>query len=270
MRKSNILFFIILLVLIAVFIVYLVLQSNKSKDKVPVINIADDNIVVKASATYEDLMQGVTAYDEEDGDVTASIIIESISQFDTRDMSREVTYVAFDSANHVVSSKRTIRYSNYVGPTFILTEALNFTSWDEKKVLSMIRAVDMLDGDISDNISVLSSTLVDSQYGVYEFNVSVTNSAGDTSSAVLYLTTARNAKRVPKIVLSDYLIYVSKDSAFDPMIYFLDGESNSGIEDEPVSVTCETDVDTSTPGCYLVTYVSSNSAGFETYAYMTV
>ena len=51
---------------------------EESHDEPPVISCSTDKIEASINVTDEELLQGVTAYDSEDGDVTSSIVIESI------------------------------------------------------------------------------------------------------------------------------------------------------------------------------------------------
>ncbi len=269
MKKSNILILIVLIVLVALFIVYLVLQNNKSKDEAPLIHIDSESITVNTDAGYNDFMKGVTATDKEDGDVTNTILIESISPFDDN-MQRTVTYVAFDSAKHVVHAQRTLKYSNYVSPVFKLGNVSDMTKWDEKTILSKINAIDILDGDLSENITITSFESIDynDRTRLYTFNVK--NSAGDSESVDVYLTLGSTSSFVPKIVLMDNLVYLETGAVIDPMQFYNKEESGSGIDGEEINIRYNSDVDTSVPGCYHIVYNASNSNKYETYAYLTV
>lgn len=58
------------------------------------------------------LLAGVTATDAEDGDVTASLLVEGISGRND-DGTVQVTYAAFDSNHHVTKATRAVRYTDY-------------------------------------------------------------------------------------------------------------------------------------------------------------
>ena len=66
----------------------------------PVITIEEEMIEVSLKSTDEELLKGVTAHDEKDGDLTDKIIIESISRFKEKGISK-VIYAVCDSNNNV-------------------------------------------------------------------------------------------------------------------------------------------------------------------------
>lgn len=74
--------------------------------KAPVISFADEDrrLVYTEGMNEEELLEGVSAYDDVDGDVSGSILIEKISQ--TADGNVIVTYVALDSADNVAKKSR--------------------------------------------------------------------------------------------------------------------------------------------------------------------
>ena len=58
---------------------------------IPQITVEEEMMEVSLKATDEELLKGVTAYDEKDKDLTGKIIIESISGFTEKGVST-VTY----------------------------------------------------------------------------------------------------------------------------------------------------------------------------------
>ena len=80
MRNSVIIvFFVTLIAFCGVFL----LQKNQEDNTIPEITIENDFIEVSCNASDEELLKGVTATDEKDGDLTGDIIVESISRFVT-------------------------------------------------------------------------------------------------------------------------------------------------------------------------------------------
>ena len=88
--------FYILDVLLIALSVYLFLQVDRS---VPVISFSENEIVYKEGMDMEELLEGVTATDPEDGDVTDSLIVEKVSF--TAEGKAIVTYAALDESNNV-------------------------------------------------------------------------------------------------------------------------------------------------------------------------
>ena len=89
----------------------------------PEILFASDVISVPTGADDAALLAGVTATDAEDGDVTASLLVEGISGRND-DGTVQVTYAAFDSNHHVTKATRAVRYTDYTKPRFALTQPL--------------------------------------------------------------------------------------------------------------------------------------------------
>lgn len=76
----------------------------------PVINFGR-NISFSDELSEEELLHGVTAKDNVDGDVTDSIVLESVSLND-EDATVVVTYAARDSSNNVARASRILEYSS--------------------------------------------------------------------------------------------------------------------------------------------------------------
>lgn len=178
----------------ALFVLYCIFLFLKN-DSAPVISINSEpdaagvslriSVDLKGEALTNALMSGVTATDREDGDVTDSIIIESLSAFtdiDAQTHVREVVYVAFDSAKNVSKQKRLIAYTDYQKPEITADRDLIFTiGVTEAQILSHLHCIDVIDGDISNDISLRqNSTLQTSTVGVQTLEFEVTNSCGDT------------------------------------------------------------------------------------------
>lgn len=73
----------------------------------PVVTLPEKELVYTEEITEAELLDGVTAYDAVDGDVTASVLVEKISA--TADGRVIVTYAAVDSSNNVEEKSRIIK-----------------------------------------------------------------------------------------------------------------------------------------------------------------
>ena len=209
-----------LLLATAGFFTYLLREAAAKDDAAPVIVCSSSEIHVSVDASEEELLFGVTAMDAEDGDITSSVVIESISSFVEPGKSI-ITYAAFDSHNHVATASRTLYYTDYHSPRFRITDSLQFLSGTVINPLLYITAEDCIDGDISNKISMtlLESGDYISAIGVHPVEFRVTNSLGDVSSLqteiVVYERSSYNA---PSIVLSDYLVYTEPGERINPII----------------------------------------------------
>lgn len=237
MGKIKFLSFLILVISAVIFLNDVRQQNRLLDTEGPVIEIDGELLEVSIYDPEETYLTGVTATDKRDGDVTDSLVVESISEF-TEENTRIVNYAAFDSSNHVSKSFRRIRYTDYTPIHMELTQPLRFaiTTSDEDFLAGMV-ATDCLDGDISEKIMLSSdSSVTVSRAGEYPVTIQVTNSAGDTFSLpvtiTIYEQAAENA--APKLSLTDYLVYVSEGerlSAYD----YLESVTVKNISYEPVS-----------------------------------
>lgn len=104
MKKS----FIAILTLAAIGVTVLFCFIYTTEDKQgPVISVPEERITYKSGDDEEKLLEGVTARDKRDGDVTDSLRIEKI-QINEDETKATITYVAKDSKNNVTKAKRVI------------------------------------------------------------------------------------------------------------------------------------------------------------------
>lgn len=185
----------------------------------PEIAMDDKNVTISVGDDESAILEGVTATDEKDGDVTDRLVVSSMTLFTDADAAERIAVIAaFDSANNISFAKRTVTYSDYQPIQFSLSAPLRFPvgnteagAWTDEKGNYLLQATDSLDGSLSSQIQYLGMDSVDTHTeGTYSFNVRVTNSAGDTESfplSVEYYDNA-NASSVPVVELEDYLIQI--------------------------------------------------------------
>ena len=98
-------------------------KEMKKQDIVaPVITSTIDELYVDVTTGEEGLKDGLTAFDDEDGDITENIIVGTISPFKKKGVS-DVEYVVFDSSNNVGRYERTVCFENYESPKIHLSKA---------------------------------------------------------------------------------------------------------------------------------------------------
>lgn len=251
-----------ILILVALFMVILYgfnrILLYRSFDKTgPEISFDEELLEVSVKVTDEELLEGVTATDEKDGDVTDSIIIESISKL-LAGNERIVTYAAFDGDNHVGKAERRIHYTDYISPRFSLDEPLTTSlSSDMSEMLQALHAKDCIDGDISDQIVVMNVDItgLTGEEASMVCEVQVTNSSGDIVSLELPVRVdmSGTSSQFTEIELKKYLIYTKVDKKVDLKSYVKNIVSVSqSITAEDLKIS--TDLDTSKPGVYTATY----------------
>lgn len=181
------------LVVIALVIVglglYWVHRHIEANNAAPVITIEAESNEFSVTATEDDFLKDVVATDKEDGNVTESIIIEHISQIIDGNK-RTITYVAFDSSNNVKKLDRDIVYTDYKAPEIKCDKDILVGMGSSAEILSKVSAVDVIDGDISEQVKL---EINDVKYGVpgkYAAKLTVTNSSGDVATKNVVVTVA--------------------------------------------------------------------------------
>ncbi len=241
------------------------LQTDKT---IPVITVSDEVLEVSIKATNEDLLAGVSAYDEKDKDLTDRIIVESVSRFTDKGVCK-VTYAVCDSDNHIAKATRKIIYTDYVSPAFSVTGNLCFSLYESIDINPYIHVSDCIDGDISGRIITTSDNYSGSVAGAYALRATVTNSKGDYSEIDLPLIVEDRPLSAPVIELSEYLVYTSVGKTIDFKSYVVDALT---INEESIkdSVVIESTVDFSKEGTYHVHYYATDVNGYRGHSVMTV
>ena len=79
------------------------LYANQDRTA-PVISFSENEIIYTDGMEAQELLNGVSAYDEQDGDVSYSLLVEKVSR--TAEGQAVVTYAAKDASNNVAKSSR--------------------------------------------------------------------------------------------------------------------------------------------------------------------
>ena len=259
----------LVLVLAAVAVLYffqdLTNQFSSGKEP-PVLTCDSDLLEISVNDGKDAMLSGITAADDQDGDLTGQVLVTGVSQL-VGDNTAKVTYVVFDSDDNMATLTRSVRYTDYRLPRFSLEEPLIYGSAENMTLLDRLHAKDTIDGDITGNIRVsyLEST-ADPQ--ISNINVQVTNSMGDTAWLTLPVVFADDTGRWVDISLSSYLVYLEQGSSFNARSYLNRAALNgNSIGTDQVSISGE--VDTDTPGTYYVHYNCSYGSAVGT-AVLTV
>lgn len=255
---------------IAAAVGYKIYARSQSSVLPPEIHFEEGIISVPTNASDEQLLKGVTATDPEDGDVTASVIVEGMSKLVGKN-NVTVSYIAFDSQNHMARAERTVHLSDYHPPRFALKEALCFRLSNNINILKSIQANDKLDGDISGKVkyTIDDGSAYFNSVGEYEITLSVTNSLGQTVKLPLTVEITHANPNPSEVVLDKYLIYLKKGASFDAASHVV-GYTDTGVVHKGADgVSISGSVDTNTPGIYTVKY-SYGSGQFLSYTKLIV
>lgn len=273
---------------------WLTLFAGRGKDTTPpTIQCSQDTLLLSVQDDSSKLLEGLTAQDNADGDLTAAIRVASISRFASQGR-RTVEYVVFDSANNFASFSRTVQYTDYQPPRIWLDEPLRVPMNQLEKFdpSASLRAEDVLDGNISRKVRVsVNNGAYIADAGSYPITAQVSNSAGDTVTVPLEMSVIdstdpdESSKYYP--MLSQYIAYTKVGQGIDPMQFLCgvmrgsqtylfpdstaDGDTGDDGDTEGAKdknrpsagsvmgirrkdITVNNMVDVSTPGTYTVEY----------------
>lgn len=260
-----------------------VTNERMTKDKVPPeFACEEDEISVSVDAGEEELLQGVTAKDDKDGDLTGSVRIASMSHFIGKGK-RTVKYIVFDQANNAAAFSRTVLYTDYRAPRIYLSKPLRFSVGEVMgaDLTEYMTAEDCLDGDLSKQIRITRDTDYydyDMEAGSRSITVQVSNSAGDVCLIPMVVDFISSDSKAEEgmyyPVLSQYIVYTSVGKELD-LQSFLTGISNAGAEysfessdkeSEDDAITAEdvkilSSIDYSAAGVYQVEYQYTSPEG---------
>lgn len=245
---------------LTVFYGYRAFDRARTDRNPPIIHIAPQPLEISVNAPKGILLQDVTAEDDISGDVTDSIVLESIRLL-SRDGKVSVGYAAFDSAGNVSKAQREVQYRNYRSPRFTLNGPLLYASGKNFDVLNDIGATDSIDGDIHHHVrAMLPEDTPLTSVGTHMVQLQVTNSLGDTTTEIFPVEIYASEEYSADLTLKEYLIYLPIGGIFNAKFYpdtvtFRGTTYELGpVLPEGYSLEIDGKVDTLTLGVYPVTY----------------
>lgn len=265
MKKLKIASLAIFCISLAASLLFWFTQIRKSDRIGPVITIDQKELEVGLNATDEDFLKGVKAVDANDGDVTSSVVVESVSNFLSGGR-RLVVLAAVDNHNNVSRANRIVKYKGYESPSFELKKPLCFESGGSSKSSELLKNLvvkDKIDGNLSDQVKILTNSVVDLYTaGEYPVKLQVSNSAGDTVSfqATIQVYDSNQRSEIPFIHLKKYLVYTKKGHKLNAKSYIskvcMGGDYSSNVAGDvnKKKVKIKDEVDYNKAGSYEITY----------------
>lgn len=256
MRIVKRLLIAVLCLVSVVFVGTRVARARAGRDVAPEISCDQSLLEVSVLQDEQVLLTGMTAYDQQDGDLTSQILVAGTSKLIGEDTAT-VTYLVFDSDDNMASFVRTIRYLDYHRPEITVTGPMCFSRDGSVAILECLSATDVIDGDISQQIRI-STLRATEDSSIYVVVAQVTNSMGDTARVELPVVLMESDPARPEIELREYLVYVEQDSDFQPGRYVKSvsvGQKELSVRE----VAWDSEVDTSQPGTYWVKYTCENA-----------
>ena len=270
MRRLRLLLLVFFLVVFAVFLASNIREYLTSDYIAPVISADSEVLQLSVEAADEELLAGMQAIDNLDGDVSDSLVVVSKSKFIAAN-TRIVNYAVFDSNNNVGTFTRKLVYTDYHSPRFVLTAPMRFVAGNSNyDYLRHVRAIDCLDGNLTSQIKITfgDTETASENMSQQKINLLVTNSAGDSSSLVLTASFEdydSYSKAAP--ALTDYIIYVTQGEKPNLRAYLtgiwtagnIRKFSDLGFDPERDVSIDDSKVDYNTPGVYTATYKLSRA-----------
>lgn len=209
--------------------IFLFLTRNQSLHfNAPKMNVPDGILRVSVKDDHLKLLEGISAVDLEDGDLTNKIFVERISEFDDNQF-REVTFIVFDSDDHFTRATRKIQYIDYQKPVFDIVKPLFYDAYYTEKYSDFVHATSSLDGDLS--FKIIMEEKISDESGDYRI-FSVTDSCGTKEKIKLKLMDVYYSPLF-KIKLKKNLLRVPLGTSIDPYDYVVSIEymkmENNGL-----------------------------------------
>ena len=196
----------------------------KTKNTPPVITAKDKEII--QGKDYNEL-EGVTATDQEDGNLTSSIKVINNTVDKNIPGVYEITYKVTDKNNAEVTKTIKVTVIKDESPVINATDKV-IRVGKEFNELEGISATDKEDGDITKNIKVIKNTTNINEIGTYEITYQVTDSYNNTATKTItikvseieltkkngefYLNSLEWNKDKQKYIISGYLIILNENN----------------------------------------------------------
>ena len=233
-------------------------RNQKNSGNAPIISSNVDEVQIPCQYTKEDLLQGLSAYDVEDGYITDKILIGGFSDFTERGVS-SLEYAVYDQDDNIAVFSRKVVFSDYIPPRITAAEPLVFKPANNDYDIPVLnlKGWDKLDGDISKHVLVTGADIDFSEPGEYKASAYVKNSFGDEVTMELPVHVLEPGLSGFTIELKKSLIYVNKGDAVNPENYIAsirNEYTNEIIPEKGYKLKINSGVDTTKDGIYEIKY----------------
>ena len=263
-KRKIILHILVLVVAIASFYLFRTYIRFATDSIPPEFRVKEDVLELSVTDPESALMQGVSAKDDRDGDVSHTILVESITGINSDHMAT-VTYVAFDRSGNISKLQRKVHYTDYHSPRIKLTHAAAFPGESGADLMKYVSAEDVLEGNIGRRVraTLVSNTGSLTKEGIHTVRLGVNNSLGDSVQLEIPVEIYAAGLYNSTLNLTDYIIYLPKGTVFRAENYLNSFEyskqSLNLSRNQPIgfSVKVDNPVMTNVPGVYSVSYTAS-------------
>lgn len=255
MKKfGTIIWLICIICLISGYGLFLYKLNLKDDGKSPVLTFDNQVLEISVNDDKSILFDGIKATDQEDGDLTQDIIIESISTFDDNN-NRTVNYAVFDKDRHVTKASRKVHYIDYTKPRIYLKNTLISEKVSYDDIKNLVGATSCVDGDITDQAVV--QVIATNDPIIFNVIVTVKDSTGQEEKVEMVYNYDRNYYST-KITLNEYLVYIKQGETFNPLSNIKEIKSSSVKDKQEKYLIIDNQVNSDVPGVYEVKYSFSH------------
>jgi hypothetical protein len=218
----------------------------------PAITNSEDTLQISVNDPPEAIFKGLSAKDATDGDLTDQIMVASISHF-LEPGTVNVKYVVFDKHSNSATLTRKVHYTDYKAPEFFLDKAPVYTLGSSFDLLQHIRVNDCIDGEIGDQIRVISNLVNNYSAGNYPVVLEVSNSYGDTAQITIWVS-YQSKPSTAVVKLHQYIVYVQQGDTFDPYRWLASVTDRDAVALDAANIEIQGNLDLNTPGYYQLVY----------------
>ena len=242
--------------------------SKQIDNTLPQITGPAEMLEISCNYTAEDLLQGLYAYDEKDGDLTDEIMVDNMVP--TLEKGKcTVNYVVFDSSNHPATFTRDVVFTDYRSPRVFVSRPMVFQKGANENVFGYIGATDVIDGDIG-SLLRMNTNINMLEAGDYMLNVEASNSLGDHIKVELPVHIVESVDLRLQIKLSECTVFLNVNDDFNPEEYIESVVNADGTSYPVDAVDIQSSVNTAEPGVYEVIYTAQASNTIKGYTALLV
>lgn len=217
----------------------------------PTITVQQPFVRVPVDGSF-DPWAGVTALDNEDGDLTSAITLSGEVDVHTPGY-YQLIYSVVDSAGAVTAIERRVAVDNHI-PTFQGANGLLLPLNAHFNPMDGVTANDVEDGDLTAAVEV-AGAVDTSKGGLYTVLYSVTDRHGGQGYALRAVVVEN---QVPEFAGLDS-VTIGHDQPFDPLAGVTATDTEDG--DLTAQIQVSDNLDISKPGAYVLTYTVKDSGG---------
>lgn len=252
MRKRWFVFLAIICVALAGFVIGVRMRTDKEG---PEIIFDDKEITFSDDMTNEELLAGVKAEDDVEGDVSDTLTVESVYPVDEK--TAIAVYVAKDSKNNITKVKREMKYEGEMENKESSSQKDKENKEEEEKAVKPTATPSITPTVENDTTEAQPDEISPEPTPSVEPEASNEEEAARTQQETL---AAQMPAQSPRIYLTDYLIRIKQGESIDKLSYVKEIQDDTdNISELWHYIQVDGTLDTNVPGTYELTYYVTDS-----------